>query len=68
VQLCLDSMNWISQLPDIKAMVGPLNRRLGYRNKTLSVKSVKLMWDMCRYEMSWFPDRDPSTREHSWPW
>ena len=66
VRLRLDT--WHPQLPDIKAMVGPLNRRLGYWNKTLSVKSVKLMWDMCRYEMSWFPDRDPSTREHSWPW
>ena len=30
-------------------MVGPVNERLGYRNKTLSVKSVKLMWDMCRW-------------------
>ena len=36
------------QLPGVKKMVGPINDRLGYRNKTLSAKSVKLMWDICR--------------------
>ena len=36
------------QLPGVKKMVGPINDRLGYRNKTLSSKSVKLMWDICR--------------------
>ena len=36
------------QLPGVKKMVGPVNDRLGYRNKTLSSKSVKLMWDICR--------------------
>ena len=63
-------------------MVGPVNQRLGYRNKTLSVKSVKLMWDMCRwgrghretkpavfsrYEMSWRPE-DDYDHDKSWPW
>jgi len=48
-------------------MVGPINKRLGYRNKTLSVRSVKLMWDICRYEMSWHPE-DTHDKFKSWPW
>ena len=40
--------NYNRQLPGVKKMVGPINDRLGYRNKTLSAKSVKLMWDICR--------------------
>jgi len=63
------------ELPGVKKMVGPVNDRLGYRNKTLSSKSVKLMWDICRYEMSWFPEHQPLEKEfnsssssHHWPW
>jgi len=63
------------ELPGVKKMVGPINDRLGYRNKTLSSKSVKLMWDICRYEMSWFPEHQPlekdynsSSSAHKWPW
>ena len=63
----LDYVSLIHQLPGVRNMVGPINKRLGYRNKTLSVRSVKLMWDICRYEMSWYPE-DTHDKFKSWPW
>jgi len=39
-------------LPDIKDVVRNVNRRLGYSSTTLTYKSVDLMWDMCRFELS----------------
>jgi len=41
-------------LPSLKLVVENVNKRLGYHNKTVSLKAVELMWDMCRWEMSWW--------------
>ena len=47
-------------LPSLKRLVENVNKRLGYRIKTVSFKAVELMWDMCRWEMSWY--------KSNWAW
>ena len=41
-------------LPAIKDIVKNVNRRLGYSSTILTYKSVDLMWDMCRFELSFY--------------
>ena len=47
-------------LTSLRLVVKSMNKRKGYRNKTVSFKTVELMWDMCRWEMSWY--------ESHWAW
>ena len=50
------------KLPGLKKIVEDVNKRLGYRIKTISLKAVELIWDMCRWEMSWYKDKS------KWHW
>ena len=40
-------------LPSLKNLVETINIRLGYQMKTITFKAMELMWDMCRWEISW---------------
>lgn len=54
-------------LPGIKGLVTAVNRRLGYSNNTLSFKAVDLMWDMCRFELSFYYEGSNKAPE-MYPW
>ena len=54
-------------LPGIKNLVTNINRKLGYNNNTLSFKAVDLMWDMCRFELSFYYEGN-NTHPEKYPW
>ena len=54
-------------LPAVRDLVNKINLKLGYRNLTLTFKAVELMWNMCRFELSFFLTKENSSSV-DWPW
>ena len=51
----------------VRDLVRRVNVRLGYTNTTLSYRAVDLMWDMCRFELSFFYNSNRSSSA-LYPW